>query len=248
MKRWAALTVLLYAIVLLLLTVPVVLVAFGGWAKNGVMGLQDTSKIYLQWGYWLWLALLVAGQALLLLLPISIAERRLPARRPLKIPVIVTGFFLANLFFAGLITILCVAFREQGVGLLGYLTPLMTNQVSPSNWDLKTLAGGIMTLLAFWLIWTIIFHSFAKFDNPDTLLKRNTRWLLRGSILELLIAVPSHIYVRRRDDCCAPAGTFWGIATGISIMLLCFGPGIYFLFVERFNRLKSKPVETDKKD
>lgn len=241
MKRWAALTVLLYAAALLLLTAPVLLVTFGGWAKNGVMGLQDTSKIYLQWGYWLWLAVLVAGQALLLLLPISIAERRLPARRPLKVPVIVTGFFLANLFFAGLITILSVAFKEQGVGFLGYFTPLMTNQVSPSDWNSKTLAGGIMTLVAFWLIWTVIFHSFAKSDNPDTLLKRITRWLLRGSILELLIAVPSHIYVRRRDDCCAPAGTFWGIATGISIMLLCFGPGIFFLFAERFQHLKSKP-------
>ena len=248
MKRWAALTVLLYAAALLLLTAPVLLVTFGGWAKNGVMGLQDTSKIYLQWGYWLWLAVLVAGQALLLLLPISIAERRLPARRPLKVPVIVTGFFLANLFFAGLITILSVAFKEQGVGFLGYFTPLMTNQVSPSDWNSKTLAGGIMTLVAFWLIWTVIFHSFAKSDNPDTLLKRITRWLLRGSILELLIAVPSHIYVRRRDDCCAPAGTFWGIATGISIMLLCFGPGIFFLFVERFQRLQPKSPDADRKN
>ena len=82
--------------------------------------------------------------------------------------------------------------------------------------------------------------------NADSLLKRVTRWLLRGSILELLIAVPSHVIVRRRDDCCAPAGTFWGIATGISIMLLCFGPGVFFLFVERFNRLKPKDTNTDK--
>jgi len=52
--------------------------------------------------------------------------------------------------------------------------------------------------------------------------------------------VPSHVIVRRRDDCCAPAGTFWGIATGISVMLLCFGPGVFFLFVERFQRLKPK--------
>jgi hypothetical protein len=240
MKRWAALTVLLYALALLLLTVPVLLVAFGGWAKNGVTGLQDISKIYLQLGYWLWLAVLVAGQALLLLLPINIAERRLPVRRPLKVPVIVTGFFLANLFCAGLLAILCVAFKEEGVGFFGYFTPFTASQISPSDWDLKTLAGGIMTLLAFWLIWTVIFHSFAKSDDPNSLLKRITRWLLRGSILELLIAVPSHIYVRRREDCCAPAGTFWGIATGISIMLLCFGPGIFFLFVERFKRLKSK--------
>jgi hypothetical protein len=37
-------------------------------------------------------------------------------------------------------------------------------------------------------------------------------------------------------------GTFWGIATGISVMLLCFGPGVYFLFVERFERLKPKEI------
>jgi hypothetical protein len=37
-----------------------------------------------------------------------------------------------------------------------------------------------------------------------------------GSILELLVAVPSHIIVRRRGDCCAPLGTFCGTATGIA--------------------------------
>jgi len=41
--------------------------------------------------------------------------------------------------------------------------------------------------------------------------------------------------------------TFWGIATGISIMLLCFGPGIYFLFVERFQRLKPKSPDANRK-
>ena len=112
MKRWAALTVLLYAVALLLLTVPAIWIAFNGWSDKGV-SLQKTLEIYLHWGYWLWLAVLVAGQALLLLLPINIAERRLPARRPLKIPVIVTAFFLANLCFAGLLSILCALFQGR---------------------------------------------------------------------------------------------------------------------------------------
>ena len=101
-----------------------------------------------------------------------------------------------------------------------------------------------LLLLVFWVTWAVVFRNFAKQDDPDALVKRITRWLLRGSILELLIAVPTHVVVRRRDDCCAPAGTFWGIATGISIMLLCFGPGVFFLFVERFNRLKPKAQDT----
>ena len=242
MKRWAVLTVLLYALALLLLTVPVLLIAFGGWGNNGQsLALKEAVQIYLHGRYALWLAVLVAGQALLLLLPINIAERRLPPRRPLKVPVIVTGLFLANLLFAGLLAIFCAAFKEEGFGIFGFLTPFKANEVSPS--DLQTLVGMIITILVFWFIWAMIFQKFAKSDDPDALLKRSTRWVLRGSILELLVAVPSHIIVRRRGDCCAPIGTFWGIATGISVMLLCFGPGVFFLFVERFERLKPKPLD-----
>jgi hypothetical protein len=240
MKRWAVLTVLLYALALLLLTVPVILIAFGGWANNSV----KLMKLYLPWGYWLWLAVLVAGQALLLLLPLNIAERRLPARRPLKVPVIVTGFFLANLCFARLFSLFCALFKEEGFSIFGFLTPFTANQVFPS--DLQVMVGVIITVLVFWFIWAVVFHRFAIADNPDALLKRTTRWLLRGSILELLVAVPSHVIVRRRDDCCAPAGTFWGIATGISVMLLCFGPGVFFLFVERCRRLQPKSPNVEK--
>ena len=188
--------------------------------------------------------MLVAGQALLLLLPINIAERRLPARRPLKIPVIVTAFFLANLCFAGLLSLLCLYFKEDGLNFFGYFLPFKANQVAPT--DFSTEFGAVLIGLAFWIIWGIIFRSFARADNPDALLKRITRWLLRGSILELLVAVPSHVIVRRRDDCCAPLGTFWGITTGISVMLLCFGPGVFFLFWERCQRLQPKHTNSDR--
>jgi hypothetical protein len=245
MKRWAVLTVLLYALALLLLTTPVMLTAFGNWGfYDHGLTLKNASHVYRHLGYWLWLAVLIAGQASLLLVPINIAERRLPARRPLEVPILVTGFFLANLLFAGLLAVFCAAFKEEGFGIFSVLTLFKANEVAPSN--LNTLVGMIVTIFVFWFIWAMIFQKSAKSDNPDALLKRSTRWLLRGSILELLVAVPSHIIVRRRDDCCAPAGTFWGIATGISVMLLCFGPGVFFLFVERFERLKPKPPSDDK--
>jgi hypothetical protein len=244
MKRWGALTVLLYAVALLLLTAPVLLDAFGDWGKNGPgISLQEIGAVYRHWGYWLWLAVLLAGQALLLLLPIRIAERRLPARRPLKIPVIVGAFFLANLFIAGVFSVLCAIFRDGAFDLLDLLSFSTTFKAlsangSSSGWG--DVCGAILTLVGFWIIWAVVFRSFAKLDDPDALLKRITRWLLRGSILELLVAVPSHIIVHRRDDCCAPIGTFWGIVTGISVMLLCFGPSVFFLFVERCQRLQPK--------
>jgi len=243
MKRWAILTVFLYALALLVLTLPVTLIALGDWGKNNMnMGFHETLKLVSHWGYWLWLGILVAGQALLLLLPINIAERRLPARRPLKIPVIVTAFFLANLCFAGIFSLLCAIFTDNAFNLFDASALFHSGagqNGQNNNSGNGTLYTMIFTVLVFWAIWALVFfRNFAKSDTPDALLKRTIRWLLRGSILELIIAVPSHVIVRRRDDCCAPMGTFWGIATGISVMLLCFGPGVFFLFLEKFQQLK----------
>ncbi|MDE3098070.1 MAG: hypothetical protein KGJ88_01220 [Verrucomicrobiota bacterium] len=241
MKRWAVLTVLLYALALSLLTVPALWLAFHPW-KVPNDPLSRYAAIFQTWWYWLWVAVLVAGQALLLLLPLEIAERRFIPRRTLKIPCLVTGFLLANLLFAGLIDVLCAGFKEQGLNVFSYLIPFNPSLENPKG--LEIIVAAIVTLLAFWIVWTIVFRHFADSDDPDSLLKRSVRWLLAGSILELLVAVPSHVIVRRRGDCCAPAGTFWGIATGISIMLLCFGPGVFFLFAERFRRLQPKDKET----
>lgn len=252
MKRWAIYTVLIYALALCYLTAPVAIVAFADWGlkpNNGSIAWADFFDIYTgvfsSWGCWIWLAVLVAGQILLLLVPIDISEKRLPARRKLKIPVIVTTFFLANLFLAGIFSILCAIFTDKAFSLFSFVDWILGHRNPQPPHSVESTGSGtcisiFITVAVLWIIWAIVFRSFARSDSPDALLKRCVRWLLRGSILELIVAVPSHVIVRRRDDCCAPAGTFWGIATGISVMLLCFGPGVYFLFVERFNRLQPK--------
>ncbi|HTR43269.1 MAG TPA: hypothetical protein VMH87_16780 [Pseudomonadales bacterium] len=241
MKRWAFLTVVIYVAALLLLTFPVVYAAFCG--KN--FPVQQAVDTYFYWGYWIWLAVLVAGQVLLLLVPIDISERRLPSRRKLKVPLIVGTFLLGNLFLAGILSLLCAIFRDKGLNIFDSQNWLIwiynafhdsAHHLPPNNHE--TIFTLLWPLLASWFLWAFIFRRAARADAPDAMIKRLMRWLLRGSILELLVAVPSHVIVRRRDDCCAPLGTFWGIATGISVMLLCFGPGVYFLFAERFQRLK----------
>ncbi len=233
MKRWAFLTVLVYALALLFLSVPVIVIVFSG--KN-MFSIRIAATIYHQWAYWLWLIVVIGGEALLLLLPINIAEKRLPARRNLQIPIIVGTFFLGMLVVTGVFSILAAIYGDHVPSYcnLGYdLGPMGDTAIG-------TFFTGLLTLFVFWLVWMIIFRRAASKDDPDSLINRTTRWLLRGSILELLVAVPSHVIVRRRGDCCAPIFTFWGIATGLSVMLLCFGPGVFFLFVERFRRLKPK--------
>jgi hypothetical protein len=157
MKRWAILTVFLYATALILLTVPVVLVAFANWGSKGDdIGIKDMLAIYANWGYWLWLTVLVAGQFLLLLLPIDISERRLPTRRKLKIPVIVTVFFLANLAFAGIFSIGCAIFTDHAfdyfdLSLLFNSGANSNNQAANNHSDNGALFTMILTVLVFWL-------------------------------------------------------------------------------------------------
>ena len=209
MKRWAFLTALIYALALVLLAVPAIVICFSG--KN-MFTIRQAATVYFEWAYWLWLAVLVGGQALLLLLPIDIAQKRQPARRKLKIPVVVGGFFLGLLVMSGALSLLC--------GVYGDNVPARFNLSydigGGENNAIGAILTAVVTLLFFWLIWMMVFRRTAAKDDPETLVKRSMRWLLRGSILELLIAVPSHVIVRRRGDCCAPMGTFWGIATGIS--------------------------------
>jgi hypothetical protein len=59
MKRWAILTVFLYALALLVLTAPIVLIAFANWGlKNDNVSFKDALSLYTNWAYWIWLAVL----------------------------------------------------------------------------------------------------------------------------------------------------------------------------------------------
>ena len=73
--------------------------------------------------------------------------------------------------------------------------------------------SALMTLGALWVLWGIIFYLY--FRNKSDVVNRLISWLLKGSVLELLIAVVCHVMVRRKDQCCAPTVTSFGITAGI---------------------------------
>jgi hypothetical protein len=242
MKRWAVLTVALYVFILAAITLPMVLLAFGGWGSyhgRGI-GFSQAFAFYRERGYWVWVGIMALGEALLLAVPVGVASRRLKPRRPLIVPVIVCSFLLANLFFSGLLSLLCVTLNDRAFDFIGFTGERLRVDAPAGTAILDYLFGSLAVIGLLWALWAVVFYFFARKDEPDALLKRITRWLLRGSVLELLVAVPSHIIARNRQGCCALFGTFWGIATGLAIMLLCFGPGVFFLFSERFRRLQPK--------
>ena len=89
------------------------------------------------------------------------------------------------------------------------------------------------TLGAGWAFWGVLFHRCYSPGDPKAFTAFIARWLLGGSILEMLVAIPSHILARQRNDCCAPNFTLLGLATGLAIALLSFGPGMFLLIAGR---------------
>ena len=135
--------------------------------------------------------------------------------------------------------ILAIWGEDRGFNIIVFSSD--SSQITLSFW-----VGWIATICLIWLIWSLIFHRFSANRDPEHVIGRVMRWLLAGSILELLVAVPSHVIVRRRGDCCAPGYTMFGITTGIAIMLLSFGPGVFFLFIKRFKQLRHQDSNVDR--
>jgi len=51
-------------------------------AVTPLMSLADVLSWYQEWGYWVWLAVMLAGQALLLLVPLASPNASAGAARP----------------------------------------------------------------------------------------------------------------------------------------------------------------------
>jgi hypothetical protein len=99
--------------------------------------------------------------------------------------------------------------------------------------------------VVIWCAWTVLFFRSSRAGEPADVVTRQCRMLLKGSILELLIAVPTHIVARSRDYCCAGFMTFFGLTMGISVMLFSFGPAVFFLYADRWKRLHPERVTSN---
>lgn len=98
----------------------------------------------------------------------------------------------------------------------------------------------IFSWIPGWIFWGVVFNRYL--ENEESLFHKLVSRLLAGSVLELLIAVPCHVYIRYKEECSAPLFSGWGIVTGIAVMLLALGPGVLLLYRKRLQQYNN-PVE-----
>ena len=214
MRKWGIVVTAVYTAIVLVLLVPAaVILAVGGPPKNTTFA--EFLQIYLQWAVWLPVAVLVAGEAVLIVLSVDTSHKRLKPRAHIAVSVAVTAMLFALLAFAFFVSLDAGIYGDRG----------FLSQAAP--------VGPVALWLCLWLLWAVVFYLYYR--KTTAAVSRALSWLLKGSVLELLVAVPAHVWARRRDDCSAPFATSFGITTGIALMLLSFGPGIVLLYKKRLD-------------
>ena len=219
MKRWAVLVVLIYFLALLALTGPLFVFLF-----YPHIGAHDLADLFSEWGYWAWMGVMLAGQAVLLLVPVNMAMGRPTTRRWVLWPVLASGLMAGVLAMGAVLSIFEFVKKDKALDVM---------DGSELHW--------LVIVLVVWAAWGLVFYRTSRGTAAEDVVSRQCRYLLRGSILELLVAVPTHIVARYRDYCCAGVYTFVGISCGVSVMLFSFGPAVFFLFVQRWKQLHPQP-------
>jgi hypothetical protein len=216
MRKWGIVISLFYAVIVLFLLFPAFLLMVGGLSLASADFYKTLWKGYAAWYSWMPIGLVLSGQAILLFLSVDTSFKRLKPRVHIAVSCIAATALLALLTCSAIYSLAAAANRFEALG---------ETLESPAK------LAGIVAII--WVLWAIPFYLCLRKSSGVT--ARAVSWLLRGSILELLIAIPCHIVVRRRGDCCAPIVTSFGIVTGIAIMLLSFGPSVLFLYKKRID-------------
>jgi hypothetical protein len=188
----------------------------------GVWSWRISFDIYRWWLTWVWIGILVCGQAALLLVSVDSSWRRLKPRQHIWVSLATAALLFGVLILAAVWSFLILA------AVWSLFAGVVGDEAMDSRFY-KTIGWWF----GLWLLWGIVFFLYAR--RVPQWAARVSGWLLRGSVLDL-IAVSCHVIVRHREDCCAPVFTGFGIATGMAIMLLSFGPSVLFLYKKRMKQ------------
>jgi len=165
-------------------------------------------------GVYLIIAVLFLGGLLLVLVPIRARRQRPIKRRAVWLPLAGSAILLAAPCYA-----------------VGLATQELLDEKLDSSLHASIIFSAVGLL---WLGWIILFWLMSRSLDPVSLSARLYKSVLAGSALELLVAVPMHIVVRRRHECCAGMATGFAICLGVVTAIVALGPGVFFLFHRRW--------------
>jgi hypothetical protein len=216
MRKWGIVITLVYALIVLGLLVPAFVLLGAELSPLAPAFYKTWREICGYWEVWIPVAAILSGQAILLFLSVDTSFKRLKPRSHVAVSCIAASMLFALLTFAGLSSVGAAVYSDKFLDMY---------------WASAAQVLGFCAIL--WALWGILFYLY--FRNSINVATRAVSWLLKGSVLELLIAVPCHVIVRRREHCSAPAATSFGIVAGIAVMLLSFGPSVLLLYRKRMD-------------
>jgi hypothetical protein len=237
--KWPFVTIMLYGVFFVLLLIPVLFAAFLiiGHSDTNVtdIELDDFGEFYgMLFSFseigvfivWAIILAILAAQASLLIVPVRIKHQRPKKRRGIWFTAIVAALLYTALLFMLAMSVMAVIWKDDPNMIFFW---------------------GVVGILPLnWIGWSVAFCLFSRSMEPESFIRRLMQWLIGGSILELLIAIPSHIIVRHRDVCCAQGLTAAGLTTGLAVIFFAFGPGLYFLYADRIrSKQPDLPEQTD---
>lgn len=225
MRYWGVAITIVYALVVAFLFVFGYYLLVGEAVLTDIVSSDFYQEVYKDFRdpelagiipWLLWPGLLICSQAILLFLSVDQSHKPLRPHQHILVSVGTIAFPV------GLLTVAAIFALVAGIFGAGVVEAVYFGWLA---------ALWIFPVVIFWVIWGFVFYRYRS-GSLDKL-HRMFGWLIKGSALVLLIALPCHIIVRHREDLFAPLVTGFGVATGIAVMLMALGPSAFFRYQKR---------------
>lgn len=194
-----------------------------GWLGTGLIGLPGLARELKQWQYALvaggYLGVFFLTQWLFLLPAKGLVIQTEKHGRPMVHAVVIAAL-AAALLDVGLLAALLeipdwyakIMYREGRIG-------------EPRHWPF------FAALAVAWGGWVWLLWMYGRRMDRPTWTRRMLKWLIGGSILELVVTAPIHAYVVNKRECYCARGSYLGLVIGGTVLLWAFGPAVILLFL-----------------
>ena len=135
---------------------------------------------------------------------------------------------------AGLLTALVGWSLFEVFALLGP-TPDSSGGGSRSELEIVWIRFIIPSWIVCGAAWTAVLWKAGGSRDPDGI-ARFARRMLAGTGLELLLAVPLLVMIRRRAECYCATASFWALVIGFCSLIWLCGPGLVLLLTAESRR------------